>query len=429
MIQLGITRKIKEIDNNLYNKYKNASELLQRDISQFQRRHDLFTHKQKSTIAVNDFFLYQCNGLELERLDITVRYLAIKDIYEKKDIESAKGLRIYRKVFGSDGQDVDYLLNNLVELIKSYNSKSYDKESYVTCDKKMEIMDGGHRLALALYNNQKYISLKTTISNWRQQPFFERFANAGLERDEIELIIEESDKLVDKALRDCSISQVVVDKDEFIKWLVKEYRKVYGFDKREFNGKSYVTLNNGGFYQSFPMLGIRGERPTDVRINEYGLNEILSKDMDVLDIGCNIGFLDMEISSKVRSVTGIEYNEEAAQLSKRISKKLGILNAGFIGADFKKWGLSCHRKYDFIFSFAVHKWIGLKPDEYADMINNLLKENGCVIFESHSLSSHKNFDDYINAFEERNLVVQRRKPINDDGKTEREFVLLRKKKP
>ena len=49
-------------------------------------------------------------------------------------------------------------------------------------------------------------------------------------------------------------------------------------------------------YQSMELIGLEGMRPTEHRIQEYGLRDILKAEYDVLDIGCNSGFLDMSIA-------------------------------------------------------------------------------------------------------------------------------------
>lgn len=397
--------------------------ILSRDIAQFQYKTNIYISDPKS-MDPKEFLLLQCNGLELNRPDITIRYLAVNDIVNGM-INDGKGLRIYKKFWQGDGQDSDRLVNNLTALVNSFADHGYNQNCFITCDKKMEIFDGGHRLACALFFGVKTIRVRNTITNWDQESMWVRMINAGLSDEEIDIIRHESDLLIEGIIN-CHEKEIEVDHEALIKWICKEYKKVYGFDIIELNGKSYVTLNKGGFYQSLPKLGIDGARPTDIRIDMYGLKDLLNTSMDVLDIGCNIGFIDMEIASSVRSVTGIEFNSAASELSQKIAKKLNIYNATFISADFKEWKNPSHRKYDVIFSFAVYKWIGLKPQENATKLASLIKKGGFVIFEGHSLESeeHNDYGDYVDAFINNGFGRVKMGYSTDDKSTNRIWTLF-----
>ena len=181
------------------------------------------------------------------------------------------------------------------------------------------------------------------------------------------------------------------------------------------------------FYQSFPRLKLEGERPTDVRMKKYVLEKYLSKDADVLDIGANDGFIDMEISSNVSSVLGIEYNEKLVEIAQTAKKMLKIDNADFICDDYNHWKAGNWRKFDVIFSFAIHVWIGTSPEEYAKDIFKMLKKNGILFFESQTLESDIKYADYCKAFEDTGLERIREDNIMDDGKTNRKFTIYRKK--
>lgn len=190
--------------------------------------------------------------------------------------------------------------------------------------------------------------------------------------------------------------------------------------------KSCQAFGENKFYQSFPRLKLDGERPTDVRMEKYVLEKYLSKDADVLDIGANDGFIDMEISSNVRSVLGIEYNEKLVEIAQTAKKILKIDNADFICDDYNHWKAGNQQKYDIIFSFAVHIWIGTFPKEYATDILKMLNRNGILFFESQTLENDVKYADYCKAFEEAGLVKLREDNIMDDGKTNRKFTIYQK---
>ena len=166
----------------------------------------------------------------------------------------------------------------------------------------------------------------------------------------------------------------------------KEIRYLRGHMLRiKFREKHYFG-GAGTFYQSYEPLAIPGSRDTAYRIKVYQLDNYINKNMDILNIGCNCGFLDCMIAGKVKSITGIEYDEYFLQFANELKQIEGIYNVTFIAGDFKT--INLQKKYDMIFSFAVHKWIGLPLEEYFSRLYNMLNEGGIVLFETHGINSY-----------------------------------------
>lgn len=184
------------------------------------------------------------------------------------------------------------------------------------------------------------------------------------------------------------------------------------------------------FYQSLERIGLPGTRPTLYRIIKYGLEKILSKEQEVLDIGCNSGFLDLTVATLVKSVEGIEYDNVLVQIAKEVKEYLGVNNISFVNDDFNMWYANriTEKKYDVIFSFAIHHWLKLAPIDYAQRLNSLLKDNGYICLESHDLvcSRDKEYDALLEIMKGRGYMVIGSDHIMDDGVTNREFVILRK---
>ena len=146
------------------------------------------------------------------------------------------------------------------------------------------------------------------------------------------------------------------------------------------------------FYQSFPMLNIKGLCPTDLRLRTYGLYDILDKSMDALDIGCNAGFFDMTIAEHVKSITGIEYDKDFADIAKGTAKILGLTNVTFINTDANEWlAHNMNNRYSLILSFAVHGWMKVKAEDYAQIMTELLLPGGYLVFESHGIGDGEEF--------------------------------------
>ncbi len=146
----------------------------------------------------------------------------------------------------------------------------------------------------------------------------------------------------------------------------KQLLKKIEFIKEEQN-KNWKNLiyGKGDLYQSYDELNIKGKRNTKKRIKQYELKKYLHESFDILDIGCNCGFIDLQISNLVFSVEGVEINPYLVKIGNKVKEHLNIKNVNFHNKsfeDFKGDGV-----YDVIFSFA--------SDEVADGLSNLSYED------------------------------------------------------
>lgn len=181
-------------------------------------------------------------------------------------------------------------------------------------------------------------------------------------------------------------------------------------------------------YQSYERIGITGTRPTLYRIIRYGLEKILNKEHEILDIGCNCGFLDMSIASIVRNCTGIEYNSCLINIADKVKSYLNIENCEFINKDFHKWFRENKKSFNVIFSFAIHHWLNLSPCDYANKLDSLLMTDGYICLESHDLSCDLDYvyESCIEEFIKLGYCLYKEGKIVDDGITPRAFVILYK---
>ncbi|MBR0434915.1 MAG: class I SAM-dependent methyltransferase [Lachnospiraceae bacterium] len=225
------------------------------------------------------------------------------------------------------------------------------------------------------------------------------------------------------------IATSVKFEDEIKKFLVKKgftaivpgFKYVHLFDEEDMGRELF-----GGkkFYQTLPQLGIAGVRPTDVRIEEYGLKEIVSG-KKVVDIGCNCGFLDITISQYAESVTGIEYNDTLVNLSNAISNYLHVGNVTFKQGDFEKYVPV--ERFDVVLFFAVHGWINLPVENVVSKISSLLNDGGILVFESQKIEEDEElFMRYIAGFTGTcGMTLLKMGSICDDGVTNRKYVVLK----
>lgn len=218
-------------------------------------------------------------------------------------------------------------------------------------------------------------------------------------------------------------------KEEVKAFIEKEFYHVSLADKIRKKTEKYNTkFGRGQIYQSLPLIDLEGQRPTDVRIKTYRIEEILRKEMDVLDIGCNIGFFDMSIADKVHSVKGVEYNAKLVKISNKVVKMLDIDNVTFESGDFNKWfEKNKNNEYDVILSFAVHYWLGVTPESYSEILNSILKPGGYLFFESQNLETvDSNFEDYISAFNKKGMSIELEGIIKDDDIIQRRWLVFKK---
>lgn len=181
-------------------------------------------------------------------------------------------------------------------------------------------------------------------------------------------------------------------------------------------------------YQSLELIGLDGVRPTEYRIKTYELYKTLSKEDDVLDIGCNTGFLDMSIADRVRTITGIEYDASLVKIAELVKSYLKIENCVFYNSDFNAWFKNNANTvtYSAIFSFAIHHWLNISSQKYVEMIDTLLNKNGHLYFESHDVETDIMFRECYKEFQKLGYRIIVENDIQDDGLNRRKYVLLKK---
>lgn len=140
------------------------------------------------------------------------------------------------------------------------------------------------------------------------------------------------------------------------------------------------------FYQSYTELGIQGIRNTQERIAVYRVKDFLKRTDSVLDVGCNCGFFDLQISSFVGRIVGMDINPLFIVIANETKEYLGVDNVDFRESDY--FAVNSEEQFDAVFSLAVHTNImvsGASEDEYVNRIMKNIKPGGYLFFESHNL--------------------------------------------
>lgn len=152
---------------------------------------------------VEEIFLHQNKKNGYSRWDIVVRYLAVENYYEKNDF----GFDLYRKMQEKriKPEYVEASVDKFKELIKSYEEKGYDKNSEIVLDSNLNLVDGSHRMALALYHGQKNISCKVYNEPFSIDYGMEWFLEHDFSINEIDLIKKRCDELMKEHMRGLSL--------------------------------------------------------------------------------------------------------------------------------------------------------------------------------------------------------------------------------
>lgn len=151
------------------------------------------------------------------------------------------------------------------------------------------------------------------------------------------------------------------------------------------------------FYQSFDKLGIEGTRDTTLRLKVYKIDEFLGKEDQVLNIGSNCGFLDLEIAEMVGSITSLEHSVKLTTMQKMLANYYNIDNVIVTNQPFTLQTNLCG-KYSAIFLLAVISHLKIEPSDLVEKVKSLLTPGGKVLLESHSIHSKSRYSEYLDEF-------------------------------
>lgn len=139
-------------------------------------------------ISTSDLFFQQNSNKGYNRLDIIVRYLAIENYFDQNDF----GFELYNKMQEKRmGKDHAQTSGDVFKrLIKSWLENGYDPAYEIECDNNLSLLDGSHRLALALYMRVETVSCKVYGYNEKVAYGKEWFLGNGFTVQEIDNILD-----------------------------------------------------------------------------------------------------------------------------------------------------------------------------------------------------------------------------------------------
>lgn len=127
--------------------------------------------------------------------DMAVRLMAIEEYQGKNDY----GFDIYQRMQAHTNFDWAPRFKNL---IASYNEKGFDDSKPIELDCNHLIMDGAHRLALAVANKLEFIPVRIYDCRKDRLADFGRFWEIGYTRDECNMIKKRTEELLFRSVYD-----------------------------------------------------------------------------------------------------------------------------------------------------------------------------------------------------------------------------------
>lgn len=178
------------------------------------------------------------------------------------------------------------------------------------------------------------------------------------------------------------------ESDWFIHGLPALHRKIDGVlekQRKEYGDYYYFY---GHPYQALSILGVYGERSTEERFDAYGLRDLIKSDDNVLDIGCNCGFVALYTSFRTGCrASGIDINPYMIEIGNLCAEYLRVADRVTLSAvriqDFSALSL-----YSVVFSFATH-WTDdenyrVPLREHFERCAAYLQPGGLLLFETHA---------------------------------------------
>ena len=179
--------------------------------------------------------------------------------------------------------------------------------------------------------------------------------------------------------------------------------------------KTTQWFGGSSWYQGSPELGIKGARKNAERIARYNVDKYLDKESEILDIGCNCGFFDIELARWVKHVKGIDIERKYIELANKVRSFRNVENVSFIEGNF----MDIRERFDAVFSLGVHNYIfegGISKGNYIKKMKELTKNKGYVFFESHGLNSDgTQFVELCNMFEAVGMKAIYKVHSEEDG--------------
>jgi 2-polyprenyl-3-methyl-5-hydroxy-6-metoxy-1,4-benzoquinol methylase len=150
--------------------------------------------------------------------------------------------------------------------------------------------------------------------------------------------------------------------------------------------KKQQFFGSGNFYQNFPTLKLPGTRDCNLRMEKYRCSEFINENDIALDIGCNTGFLSMEISKICRFVDAYDNEPELIETAKAAQEIAKISNCNFFLQNFN-YIETTENKYDVVFCLAIFEWLikNVGMEKFVKELTRITRPGAIIFYESHRI--------------------------------------------
>lgn len=154
------------------------------------------------------------------QLLVTSRLIDIESYLNGIDMNFSHQYVISRNKYGKNFDEIR-ANNDFKKLIESYRKNGYNRESYLTFDKRLFLCDGNHRMGIHLYDKIEKISAKVYARKVSFPRGCDGFYAAGLHTDFIEELFEKYNSiqrwLIENGFTFCAFLPFATDKIDLSK--------------------------------------------------------------------------------------------------------------------------------------------------------------------------------------------------------------------
>lgn len=304
-----------------------------------------------------------------DRLGISLYCLFVEEHVSGRH---AFGEELYLKFMQHFDERGEHSPERFRHLIDSIRSCGFDPVQGVWANpQERTLINGSHRCAVAI------------VTGITDLPYYLRFGDNRAPDDLFARIFTEAELNRLLQYRDMLIEQC-----EPLVSLQCRVRKVVRESPASFSApfSSKGRLDAIRLYQGFDELGLVGKRPVESRFATYGIADWVTREMEVLEIGCNNGFLSLLTARRAAHVTAFDADPSYIAIGKMVQRHLRITNCDLLSSTFNSFSFT--KRYDAVFACAVHGWLNIPFQGFVSVVLASLKPGGLFLFETHELDCH-----------------------------------------
>jgi len=283
-----------------------------------------------------------------------------------------QALRMYEEFIAYFNEQREHSAAKFKALIDGVRDGGFDPSRPVYANpREHTLKNGSHRVATAIALGLEHVPYNLSFEETRTpNEVFPKIFSA----DELASLLAWQDELIERCGGLMSLRGRV-------RRLMRQHPQSFS---AAFSSKTKIPVAR--LYQGYEKVGLLGKRPTEKRFAAYGLEQFLQPHMNVLEMGCNNGFLSIEIAERTRSITSFDVDAAYVAIGKMVSAHLGRTNTDFRVSSVENF--TDARTFDAVVACAVHGWVSISFQQFVTKILRFLAPAGLLLLESHELDCH-----------------------------------------